>query len=324
MKKRILLPVLFMFALTSTVTASNLDKDRLLSDFKSAVEAADQDKIKSLIIVSDNIEPKHANALASIYADLLGKRLEKSIVSNMEKMELINKRRVNSMMARSMAFMIANPVFILENGEINTTDGLRFIEAERNGKQSLRLLEIDGRTKFWPTKIEPTDDLIEFAEFLSDYRSVVETSSIDEIKQNFDKLVIKYVKGTSLEFKNQEIQAMVNGEKAPVKSVIITYTEFRGKERLSLKFMNVEEIEKCGNFQPKLFSIDLPVSGENLYDFSLLGINGSLQVPNRSVGVRDGKIEFIKIDENTFKGRIAAEKDENNSIYGNFTAKVCK
>jgi len=321
MKKAIL--VLLIAIINFSAQAAEPDTQQLLADFRQAIESADEDMMRKLIIDSDKIEPKHADALASIYIDLLGKRLEKAIVSNQDKMKLVNKSRLNSMMRRSMAFMLANPDFILEKGELLSENGMQFMVAERKGKQSLMLKEVDGRTKFWPVRIQPTEDLIEFAQFLTEYKNTVENSSVENFPEGFDKLANTYVKGTKLEFKDQEVSVLKDGKEVPVKAVVMTHDEFMGKERISLNFMKVEDIEKCGKFQSKAFAIGLPRSKQELFDFKLLGINGSLMEMNNSTTVMDGKIELIKVDDNTYKGRIAAERDASNSIYGTFTAKLC-
>ncbi|RUA37258.1 MAG: hypothetical protein DSY77_00995 [Bacteroidetes bacterium] len=318
--------ILFTCLISFIAFGCSNEPKELLPQFKTAIEAADEDIMKELIIQDEKISSEHAEALASIYIDLLGKRFEKAMMENQDKIKMVDRKRLNSVMSRSMAFLMGRPDHLLENGEPTTFNGGNYIVLEEKGKKmTLMLKEESGQTKFWPMQIQPNDDLIEFAQFLSDYRKTLVSSNQEDFPKAFDELVNKYVKGTSLAFVKQPLEVKIKGEVVPVNSVVVTQEQnIKGQEVLRLNFLKADEVEKCGKYQPKAFSVDLPVNDQNVYDFSLLGINGSLQETNLSISVMDGKVELIKIDENTYSGQIAAEKDKKNSIYGTFEAKVCK
>jgi len=317
---------LFLVLTLSACAEEPVDTKQLLENFNKAVEANSLEQMESLILAKEGVEEKHVKAMANIYIKVLGDELKSTLQANREKNKLVNSRRTNYMMRGTLAFNALNLNRIIPEGERVKDGDKEYIQLKENEKETHALLlkSEGGTTKFWPEDIEANDDLLNLSNFLNEYLALLKNTSAEEYPAAFDKLIDEYVPATKLEFKEQEVKGMVDGEEKEVQFVLASQTTFRGKEVLELDFFVGDSKENCGRFTPKLFAINLPVNGETTYDFAKSGINGTLIKTNNSKGISNGKILLEKVDENSYQGKIAAERDGENYIYGNFTAEICK
>lgn len=131
--------------------------------------------------------------------------------------------------------------------------------------------------------------------------------------------------GPSYEFKNQELQGMIDGQAFVLGEGTVSSSD----GELSLKLLSdMETASACdqfgsGDFVRVFFTI---AEAEGIVELSFEEQTVTLFNPENTLNIiiTEGAVEITSISESSVSGKIDARYDDENFVNGNFTAEFCE
>lgn len=133
--------------------------------------------------------------------------------------------------------------------------------------------------------------------------------------------------GPSFEFKNQDLQGMINGTAWEIASGYAEDSPWEDTD-LSIELTNVFYDDPCSEFILDGIQVFFDIPKEvGVYELKLAtdGQTITLYDPDGSLNtiVVEGAVEITSISDSEVSGRIDGRSDDDNHVNGNFTVPFC-